>query len=552
MFRIAIYFPANPQTNCPQTTQNRQNTRPRAHAAHIWPRWGGGVALLVLVSMALAACTLPRTTTPAAVTPGEGSAPSATLASLSTAAAPATAPAWPTAALPQGTTPPASGRTFFVAPHGDNANPGTRERPWASPAYGCTRLQPGDTLVLLAGTYALRDFEHDILRPPSGQKDAWVVIRGETGARPVLIGGNNLLTAIDLSGTQYVWVENLEITHDAAASGEAAFFRDGIEILGRPAAHIVLRHLYIHHLDEFGLNFQDVEDLLLTDSVISHAGFGALGGPAGEHGGWRHVTVQRTAMVFSGHYYQGGDGTNRPYDRPDGFGIEPSAGPIVLDGVLAAHNLGDGLDSKAERTLIRNSVVANNTCDGVKLWGDGSVVENTVIYGRGDGQSERTPWASIVIDTETPNAVFALRHVTVDDPVPETYLMYVQYDHPDVPVRLVWENSIFAARGAGRTIFLAPAVRLEARGNLFFFPESDAVVRQGEQVWRCDALAALGEANLCAEPRWLAPAWGEDGDYHLRADSPARDAGVVTDVRADLEGHPRDNHPDAGAYEWQP
>ncbi len=498
----------------------------------------------------LAACTAPTTPPADSHTPTNAAPPAPVGENPATSPAPTPPTAALTAPLP--TAPPASGRTFYVAPNGNDANPGTRAQPWASPAYGCSQLRAGDTLVLLPGTYPLRDFERDILRPPSGQPDAWVVIRGEGDPRPVLAGGNNLLTAIDLSGAAYVWVENLEITHDATAQGEAGFFRDGIEILGSPAAHLVLKDLYIHHVDEFGMNFQDVEDVLITHTVITHAGFGALGGPAGEHGGWRNVTIRQTTLTYSGHYYQGGDGSNRPYDRPDGFGIEPSDGPVVLDGVLAAHNLGDGLDSKAAHTTIRNSVVANNACDGVKLWADGSVVENTVIYGRGDGNGERTPWASIVIDTETPQATFTLRHVTVDDPVPETYLMYVQYDHPNVPVHLVWENSIFAARGAGRSIYLAPAVQWEARGNLFFFPAGDVVVRQGGQAWGCAALAAVGEANFCGDPRFVAPAWGGDGDYRLLPDSPACHAGFPVGVATDLEGRPRDETPDLGAYETCP
>ena len=140
----------------------------------------------------------------------------------------------------------AAGNVYYVAPDGDNANPGTRDRPWATPGYGSRQLQPGDTLIILGGRYVLREYDADVITPPSGTASAWITIRGEEGHRPVLVGRDNLLTAINLSGVQYVRIQNLEITHDDTASGEAVWFREGVEILGTPAAHIVLQDLYIH------------------------------------------------------------------------------------------------------------------------------------------------------------------------------------------------------------------------------------------------------------------------------------------------------------------
>lgn len=445
----------------------------------------------------------------------------------------------------------AAGATYYVAPWGDNDNPGTREYPWATPGYGSRQLQPGDTLIILGGRYTLSEYDADIVTPPSGTADAWITIKGEAGNRPVLAGRDNLLTAIDLSGVQYVRVENLEITHDDQATGEAAWFRDGLEILGAPAAHIVLKGLYIHHVDEFGMNIQDVEDLQVLDCRIEYAGFGALGGPEGEHGGWRNVIVRGCSLSWSGHYYQGGDGSDRPYERPDGFGIEPSQGPILIEDTVAAHNYGDGLDSKAANTTICRSIVANNSCDGVKLWADGSRVENTLIYGRGDGNPEVTPWAPIVIDqVDQAGARFEIVNVTVDDALGGNYLMYVQYDNP-VPIQVTVRNTIFSGRGPGSPIYVHGNTTLVADHNLFYLPRSDAVLIHGGTAYTCSNIASLGEGNVCGDPLFFRSAWGEEGDYHLREGSPAIDAGVADGVpNVDLDGRPRDAQPDIGAYEW--
>ncbi len=493
------------------------------------------VTLFLTLALTLA-CGL--TPTPAAPVTGETPAPTRV-------------PAMP--AAPGETPATAAGHVYYVAPDGDNANPGTRDRPWATPGYGSRQLQPGDTLIILGGRYVLREYDADVITPPSGTASAWVTIQGEPGNRPVLVGRDNLLTAVNLSGVQYVRIQNLEITHDDTAQGEALYFREGVEILGAPAAHIVLQDLYIHHIDEYGMNIQDVEDLQIVNCRIEYCGFGALGGPAGEHGGWRNVTIRGCSLSWSGHYYQGGDGSDRPYDRPDGFGIEPAQGPILIEDTRAEHNYGDGLDSKAANTVIRRCVVANNSCDGVKVWADGSRIENTLIYGRGDGNAEPSPWAAIVIDqVEQSGARFEIVNVTVDDYMGQNYLMYVQYDNP-VPVQVTVRNTVFSGRGPECPIYVHGNSTLVADHNLFYLPQNETILTQGETTYTCASIASLGAGNFCGDPRFVRPAWGEEGDYHLQAGSPAVDAGTSDGApTVDLENHPRDARPDIGAYEyWQ-
>jgi len=445
----------------------------------------------------------------------------------------------------------ASGTTFYVAVDGDNANPGTRERPWSTPGYASRQLRPGDTLIILGGRYVLSEYDADIITPPSGAENAWITIQGESGNRPVLVGRDNLLTAINLSGVSYVRIENLEITHDEQANGEKAWFREGVEILGAPSSHLILKDLYIHHVDEFGMNIQDVDDLQILDTRIEYAGFGALGGPAGEQGGWRNVVIRNVSLSWSGHYYQEGDGSNRPYDRPDGFGIEASQGPILIEDTVAVHNYGDGLDSKAENTTIRRSIVANNSCDGVKLWGDNSRVENTLIYGRGDGDPTPSPWAALVIDqVEKPEARFEIVNVTMDDYVGRNYLMYVQYDNP-LPVQVMLRNVIFSSRGPESPIYINAASKLIADHNLFYFPQNEIVLMMGDKTYTCDTISSLGEGNICGDPLFVVPAWGKEGDYHLQMTSPAIDAGSNNNApMEDLEKRSRKAVPDIGAYEY--
>ena len=442
----------------------------------------------------------------------------------------------------------AAGGTYYVSPDGDNSQAGTLDFPWADPGYASRQLGPGDTLVILGGTYQLNEFDGDIISPPSGSPGAWTTVRGEEGNRPVLAGGDNLIFAVDLSDRSYVRIENLEITSDGGAP-----FREGINATGGPLNDCLLDGLYIHHVDEFGVDIADTRDLLIDDCVIEYCGFGSIGGPEGAQGGWRDVVISGCDLSYNGHYYQGGPGPS-PYDRPDGFGIEPSSGPIEIAYTVAEHNRGDGLDSKASNTYIHNCVVANNSCDGVKLWGGGSRVENTLIYGMGDGVGGASPWAGLVIsDGDHPDADFEIVNVTLhDNPAREAYPMYVQYDS-DNPISVIMRNSIIA-NGYGLAYF-GDSVTITADHNIFYRPGSDAQVYANGREYDTDDVenGLLGEGNRSTDPMFESPAWGSDGDYHLRQGSPAIDAGTPDDAPpVDLEGRlrPAGDGYDIGAYEY--
>jgi len=444
--------------------------------------------------------------------------------------------------------------TYYVAPNGSNSNPGTSDKPWASPAYGSRQIKGGDTLIIRKGTYVVSVYDDDIMYPPSGTATAWTVIKGEDGGRPVIAGQDDLFAAISLAGKSYVRLENIEITHDGRVSGEALYFRTGITISGSPPSRsILLKGLYIHHIDEYGIDMQDVQDVKILNCRIEYCGYGAVGGPEGVAGGIRNLLIQNCRLSYGGHYYRGGNGKDRPYDRPDGFGIEPSDGPIQIVDTRAEHNYGDGLDSKSKRTTVRRCVVANNSCDGVKLWGENSLVENTLIYGRGDGDSTETPWAAIVIGSDDENGAFTLINVSVDDALGKNYLMYVQYDETE-RINLNIRNCIFRGTGPNCPIFVGHQgeVTLKADHNLFYLPKNAVILSHGNKDYTKANIKTLGAGNLYGDPKYKAPAWGKTGDYHLKSGSPAINRGsVVGAPKNDLDRKKRDTKPDMGAYEYR-
>ncbi len=437
------------------------------------------------------------------------------------------------------------GNVFYVSPSGDNKNDGSKNFPWKSIAFASSKLKAGDQLIIRKGEYIVRNFDSDIIRPKSGNSDNWILIKGENGVK--IEGDDNIVTVIDLSNSSFIKLENLEITNK-----NKGLVRDGIEIMGNNVKNIILKNLYIHHIDEFGIDVQDINKMVLEYSRVEYCGFGAFGGPHGNFGGIRNLKILFSSLSYSGHYYQGGDGSERPYDRPDGFGIEESEGPIEIYDSVFKHNFGDGIDSKASNTYIHNCVVANNSCDGVKLWKGPGKIENTLIYGTGDGVGGDSPWAGIVIGSDRDGDSFEIVNITLhDNDERKAYPMYVQYDE-NARINLTVYNSIFAG-GYGH-LWFRDSVNLKMKYNLIYIPSRDDQVYANGRIYSKEDIknGKLGEGNIYADPQFIKPAWGSEGNYHLKDSSPAIDKANKSKYPSeDLEHtkRPMKNGPDMGAYE---
>ena len=86
----------------------------------------------------------------------------------------------------------AFGQPYFVAPAGDDANPGTLEKPFASlqRAQLAVRQKPG-VVFLRGGTYYLPETLVFTVQD-SGTKDASVIFQAYKNEQPVISGGVKL------------------------------------------------------------------------------------------------------------------------------------------------------------------------------------------------------------------------------------------------------------------------------------------------------------------------------------------------------------------------
>jgi len=450
------------------------------------------------------------------------------------------------------------GSVYYVSTAGDDSHSGTQAEPWRTPAYGSRQLQPGDTLVILGGTYTMSEYDTDLVKPPfPGADNAWITVKGEDGNRPRLTGSHSLLAAVEIPGMSYIRLQNLEIASeiDNPYSGG---LRGGIEAGGSAGpggeiSHVEIKDIEVHGIEEAGINFSgNIDDVTMENVYVHHTGGPAISAPGANGGsGWQNVVLRNCHVAYAGHFYQGQEQIS-PWERPDGIGMESSEGPLEIDHCVFEHNAGDGLDSKTKNTYVRETVIANNSCDSLKFWGDGSKAENVLIYGDGDGNPNNGLWASITIDTEHPGQ-FQFINVTVDDRVERgNYPVYIQYSY-SAAVTILMRNCIFAH--GNNVFYMGDSVTLNADHNIFYRsaePSAPVVHYKGQDVLQ-SGIASLSQGdNICAEPNFVARAWGTDGDYHLRPGSPGIDAGTATGAPAtDMDGTPRPQGAavDMGSYE---
>ena len=114
---------------------------------------------------------------------------------------------------------PQGGTTYFVAPNGDDSNPGTFELPFKSPQRAVDTTQPGDTIELRAGTY-----KEGVLFARSGTKEKPIIFKNFPDERPVFDFGVTTAASpvhrIELLSTEgarrpisFIVIEGLELTH---------------------------------------------------------------------------------------------------------------------------------------------------------------------------------------------------------------------------------------------------------------------------------------------------------------------------------------------------
>jgi hypothetical protein len=274
-----------------------------------------------------------------------------------------------------------TGQTFYVAPGGSDANPGTFGSPWQTIQHALDTLLPGETALVREGTYA-----QSLVMSRAGNALAPITVAAYPGERPVVHPGGSgsmdypvritagaayfrfsgfIVEGGPLNTTMNIWVSDGQHsppepapTHDIEISGCEVRAGVGTGILVSP-------------------NTRAVE---LVGNVVHDNGDGS--------------------QQHQGIYFQGQDGlvaNNVVYHQTNGFGIQvrgnypdpnsqvetPAHNVVVTNNTVVDNSLsGIMVENNAAETLVVNNIVAFNGSYGIRGFynGSGGVLPGNVAH----------------------------------------------------------------------------------------------------------------------------------------------------------------------------
>jgi len=438
--------------------------------------------------------------------------------------------------------------THYMAPTGDDSNPGTQDAPWRTLQHAADTAEPGSTVCLHAGTYEEAETVNFTRSGEAGAPITFAAAPGETvtiQGSLYVVEGVSYLNVVDLiiRGFRY-WGVSLQ------GDNEHIVF-SGLEIIGGEAGF---------HFTE-GESGQPpsngpVTDVLVEDSIIHDAMYTAVDCTPGPC----NSIVFRRLEIY-------GAGIEAGYGG-DGLGLERGQDVLVEDCYIH-DNGGDGIDLNSRDfdgnvpgIIVRRNRVARNHLEGIKLWSGGRM-ENNVVWGQGIDPVMVCKYPSTV---EMYNNTIAFN---MYDPAynGRGYAFVAAYPEENGPpsINLIMVNNIFAFNtgpevGDATGIYLGPGVTLTESNNLFWSREDGEIQAdfiQGHDVWftRADIgdgtwadSSGQGEGDLTADPLFAA-GWPEF-DFRLDGGSPAIGAGLSSGAPSDdLDGCARGTPPSLGASE---
>jgi len=265
----------------------------------------------------------------------------------------------------------------YLAPDGSNSNPGTSDRPWQTLEKAVASVEPGDTIVLRAGTYGARGTTSvmgsagtgaapitwrghpDDAMPTvlghfkitaSHQRFSRFLFDGPTGPVKALAadnpGGEQVQIAVGSNGDP---VEGVEISSSEIRNSG---WHAGIYLDGAVDTRIVGNH--IHDNGDFG----DPAQANQSHGIYWHSGSGLIANNLIEHNVARGVQL---------------------YEEPEDVTVAHNT--IVRNGRAGVQVAQDAADN-----LIVNNIVAFNGDVGIRaddLSGDGNRAEGNLVWGPG-------------------------------------------------------------------------------------------------------------------------------------------------------------------------
>ncbi len=264
-----------------------------------------------------------------------------------------------------------TGATRFVSPNGDDANPGTEDKPWRTLQKACTSLRPGMVVCLRAGTY----YGPATVRT-QGTENAPAAIRAVEGAEVVITYSEEWIKA---EADKLISVEPSPDIRNRAMGKD-----------GQSKHYPPLLTLTGGFVEVSGLHFVGVRDRL-PHNLYSENGVSISGGTGYRvlyneienvgHCGVKPMDHGEHGFLIEGNFIH--DVGHTQHDH--GIYCPSDDGVIRRNLILNSAGYGVHAYSTPERIVISHNIVAGHADYGIILGGPEAKVFHNVVFGNHEG-----------------------------------------------------------------------------------------------------------------------------------------------------------------------
>ena len=390
---------------------------------------------------------------------------------------------------------------YYVATNGSNSANGSSASPWKTISYAMQRdLKAGDTVIVRAGTY-----NEAVVIDHGGSAAGDVTLKSETPGAALIRPPSGGWNAISVAAN-HVTVDGFDI---GGARG------DGIE--ANNVHHITIRNSTVHGSGESGIQFNWSEFITIEGNETYENG---------STGWFSGISIYQTRNITGDTTTQGFRTivrNNISHDNVTKTGQHTDGNGIIIDDFQSTQT--SGYKNYTYPTLVDGNVVYNNGGKGIQVtWSDGVTVSNNTAYHNNQDSLNTGTWRGELSNSQSSNNTW-VNNIAVSDPSINKNNTAIDntstggYTNKNV----IWSNNVTFNGASGQA-----SLRLDG-GNA--------------------APSAANGNKLGVDPLFVNPA---NGDFHVKAGSPAIDAGTGAYGlgSTDVSGAPRVvGTVDVGAYE---
>jgi len=411
-----------------------------------------------------------------------------------------------------------NGAVYFVAPGGDDSNPGDLDHPWKTIQHAANILVAGDTVYIRAGTYYER-----VVPQNSGDNGNLIKYAAYPG-EIVTIDGTGVTVPeycglFDLTSRNYIQVSGLRVIHSSYYG-----------IVAENSSYVTIDHNYTYDTYSSGISSWGSHNIIVDGNEV----VGACTGPWQEH---ISISNTDTFEVRDNHVHDVMPGT----EGKEGISIKDASshGKVYGNHVNNINHVGIYVDAEAGHLFdiaVYRNIVQDTPSAGFSLASEaGGLLENIRLYNNIAYDNQIGLWLS-----DCCSATHPFKDITI---INNTFA-YNGRDGWGVGIgiqNLQLQNVIIRNNICSQNIYSQMSADPSILSNLTV----DHNLTDGS---RDPEFEFYGTNDLIdVSPAFVDPLVG---NYHLMVNSPAIDAGSPLDAPAtdfDGDARPQDGNDDGSA-----